>query len=656
MDSPNDLLWQAIRNNDNRKLVAALTAGADPNAMSGGDTPLCYVIKEQQAECVAALLNSPNTNLNQYNQAGKFPLQMAAYYANYEIGKMLLDHGADKRRTYQGELLGDIAKKAEKEKRDFQGTAKRKKLSSLLPKRFFGPRSASSQAELLLLSKQLGYKKNKRGVCHAISMTAMQAILIDDFASYERRLNRIYSVGIEALVEHIHAAQAKRLAYFNIGKAKYAEYCKDKSEEDIDIELLCHSVNFKAQEFAYSSLTETEKIDVDIPAFFDSIEVHQIDYKHRHLKQLSARLQPGDLSFESRHLKNIDLVGQKGIENNVVVANQTIGIYNRSELLAYFHSLRSAIESSHYIRNKKKSISIKLDNSNHSILVSYDCARKEWMLVDANRLHVDGIVRYPAGTGESDLVNDVSGSLFSKNSEDNTIFAASFYCKREDQPKLSRCLARWMRSDVYRNLHAINPDRAKMRSKGDHGNSYYKMVNKHDHKNKVSELEAIGFEAGSFLQRHKTLITGSTGAAAVAGVTLVALFFLPLGAIPLGVFVPIYIASTGMVLISGPGIGLLKDMSKQIKRNRLHASDLSKLKQSSSHEVILCELDPGALNIVMTSLEPSAANEFNKCIDVAALTSQSGFFQIKGKETSLPRILAPFDLQAPAPLVRRQKW
>ncbi len=91
-----ELFFQAVKVDNDRKIIELLQRGLDPNIIEAerGDTGLILALREGSMDVVAALLSSPQIDLEAKASNGDNALMIAAFKANLPAVRLLLARGA----------------------------------------------------------------------------------------------------------------------------------------------------------------------------------------------------------------------------------------------------------------------------------------------------------------------------------------------------------------------------------------------------------------------------------------------------------------------------------------------------------------------------------------------------------------------------------
>lgn len=187
-----------------------------------------------------------------------------------------------------------------------------------------------------------GYQGNLGGMCYGVAQMAMQAALVDELAVFDERIQllRCYDGSADLLKAHID--QAKEVIKLFPGKVPKA-----------------------AQRY------------LDIQAFFDGIELYQLGYS-KHKDIVDARSQDEGSGYLLPILTSQKITANNGKITTAAIIQGNFKKQNIAELLKQL--ARHAEESG------KVSFSIGMSANAHAINVSYNPAKKQWVIMDANHL------------------------------------------------------------------------------------------------------------------------------------------------------------------------------------------------------------------------------------------------------------------------------
>jgi hypothetical protein len=192
--------------------------------------------------------------------------------------------------------------------------------------------------DLLKLGQTLGYPLNKEGLCQGFSGMLSQAWLVNDTKTFFKRLNFIetYNNDFERLKTDI-----------------------DKARE--------HAKNNR-----YADLDETTMLLLEIPAFYDGVELYLMPHQHKDLLANDAITQ-----------ENIDtiysLVRPKQLEqDNVSIVLNKPYAFDRRSLINYLEDLKKTLGS------QGSTAPIFLRSGEHTVSLRYSEQKKTWQYVDTN--------------------------------------------------------------------------------------------------------------------------------------------------------------------------------------------------------------------------------------------------------------------------------
>lgn len=176
----------------------------------------------------------------------------------------------------------------------------------------------------------LGYdSSSNKGKCFGVAQTAVVQVLLKNLKNFDRFFETIHHISKKDLVDKIKLSKDKHI--------------------------------------------------LNIPAYIQSIELYQQPHTFSS-KFFSNNERPKfqDYKFVRRFVLPKVLKNQGGIADALSFS----GIYDLSELTAYFESLRKAVEKVRYF----DPLALVLKNKNHAITIGYYPDTKKWVLIDANNL------------------------------------------------------------------------------------------------------------------------------------------------------------------------------------------------------------------------------------------------------------------------------
>lgn len=181
---------------------------------------------------------------------------------------------------------------------------------------------------------------------------------------------------------------------------------------------------------------------LDIEEFFNGVLLYQQS------KTCTELLEEEEKTYAQNTLRSFPLTCSVNLENINATPKRIdsfSGCYSEEELSVFFHTLRTAFLES------TSTTSLILNSSNHSISVSYDALRDEWIFIDANQLP-GKFIRDPAQLATHVL------SAFSAN--ETAIFTTHAYVSCHDENISKQCLSSWKNNETWQNMHRTNPSKA----------------------------------------------------------------------------------------------------------------------------------------------------------------------------------------------------
>jgi hypothetical protein len=158
-----------------------------------------------------------------------------------------------------------------------------------------------SQKTLVQHAQSLGYISSVSGVCAGVSGMAVQAILADDLKTFDRRLNKILSTPVGELPQQIKLAKekyiqlvatAKEATYKSLGNEINLFKAKQNTAVISDAEKKSLNVSFQRmlnssiQSNVDNALKNNNQVELDIPNFYEGIELYFQPRKYDPIKTL----------------------------------------------------------------------------------------------------------------------------------------------------------------------------------------------------------------------------------------------------------------------------------------------------------------------------------------------------------------------------------
>ncbi|MCF6777168.1 hypothetical protein L3V83_11400 [Thiotrichales bacterium 19X7-9] len=223
--------------------------------------------------------------------------------------------------------------------------------------------------------KALGYHPDDKGVCYGISHMGTQALLRNDFATFQKRMELIHSLSQTDLTSQIEAAEAKR--------------------------------------FLKQPLSERDNLLLSIKPFFDGISVYQNAFSKSDLT-VKQNIHPM-ISHQDYHVGN-ELFNDSSSEEGVYTQSKELRIFNRKSLKEFLRLNESKMlevedidESVMPSRDgyerigatKKDVLSYSISNGGHTISLAFD--KEQWHVINHDQIY--------CGTNKSKLADVIMDAL-----------------------------------------------------------------------------------------------------------------------------------------------------------------------------------------------------------------------------------------------------
>lgn len=264
---------------------------------------------------------------------------------------------------------------------------------------------ALSDYDLFQLMHALGYKSDDQGICAGVAGMGGQAILADDFKTFEERLERI------------------------------GRLVQQYKEQGGDL-----------QEMIQKDKASLEK-DHDLMAFLEGIELyHQINlYPH-----LSMEKMPSSNAHVAKNLKIINAIGLSSklkSEGGVSVIQKIAGMYTESDLIQYFALLKPLFI-------QEKPLTLTLDSCDHRVTVGYDKKTDSWLLINAADLTNKRLKE------DKDIAKAIYESFEEPNEPSSYIALATYMeATRKDQKALQKEIAALQAKAEFQLLHSLSREK-----------------------------------------------------------------------------------------------------------------------------------------------------------------------------------------------------
>ena len=197
--------------------------------------------------------------------------------------------------------------------------------------------------------RALNYGITGAGECYGLSQMAMQAFFAKDMETFNRRLEIIYQMPLDAFFDDFYRLREQKEQLLIEGR-------QDKADE-------------------------INALIIDLYAFFDGIALNQRPILYLFGENYQPLSQKQDIRKTGLITRPVALETkdeQGNYPNQPMVLSSLTGAYNRQELRNYFKLLKNNLGN--------QSFSLNLLANMHSIMLAYDAKTKRWLLVDPSHL------------------------------------------------------------------------------------------------------------------------------------------------------------------------------------------------------------------------------------------------------------------------------
>lgn len=292
----------------------------------------------------------------------------------------------------------------------------------------------TGQSWMIKRAQALGYKSDKEGICYGDAHLFMQAILAEDVASFNTRLELINSIPsrlfkiprrfFEPVDSENMQAQAQRV--FNY---------LSKEEKDQVISLMQSNGNDEEAFLAHW---------IDIHAFFNGIETYfqqeayeDLAPKHEHV---NAQLPDMGLRFATP----LKLDDQKlDDQQAITLCDNFSGNYSKETLTRYFESLQQQFV------NADVSVGLVFNAARHAISVGYDKNTQQWMFRDSNKSPAEMISLEDAKL----LAHRVTEAFGAEGEDDRVVFATTVFAATTHKNTVKNSIDAWKKTQTYQEIH-----------------------------------------------------------------------------------------------------------------------------------------------------------------------------------------------------------
>lgn len=298
-----------------------------------------------------------------------------------------------------------------------------------------------SHDKLIDFVKQLKYPIDSNGMCYGLSVMAMQAILANDFDTFNRRLNAMASISTDEFAERVEEIEQKRMAFIKGHKdALLKTLDLSPAIDDITFykELEKHKNDLEVKNYHLSrnninenkAFTEAERDLIDVRGFLEKVALYHAPEKFLQLFEKDARIVG----------QHADLIFSLGLPFNLAVekVSASTGLYTLEKLTDLFKLLCPAQPGF------KPPAALLLSSSDHAITVSYDSEKQCWLIINTYDLS-----KRECKT-ESEIAKEVL-TAFSENSV--AVFNTEIYCTKAQAQQIETWFSEVSKSPAWLTLH-----------------------------------------------------------------------------------------------------------------------------------------------------------------------------------------------------------
>lgn len=298
----------------------------------------------------------------------------------------------------------------------------------------------AGQDPIIKLMKALGYTSNEEGVCFGIASMALQAALVNDMTTLNKRLDFIYSHTTEELVKLINEAKEEQ---------KKARSLPSRPEADAK-----------------------RRIILDILPFLEGIEIYHQPYQYNKLFRKPAH---GQNVRKSSKLVKPSILDDKV---KIIEPRTFTGVYTEKELKSYFSSLHESFKGCNL------PVTIELSSGNHTMAIVYDPNSGAWSFIDAN--HKPVVTSLTNDNFVNDMTDHIKSGFYFGEFNGYAIFKTAFRTLSTNADELVPYIDNWKSRSEMKSM--LNVDEIKSKAKDSWGSSWITVAADNNETDKVKEL------------------------------------------------------------------------------------------------------------------------------------------------------------------------
>jgi ankyrin repeat protein len=305
----------------------------------------------------------------------------------------------------------------------------------------------------------IDYPVNAGGMCVGIECMGGLAILAEDLDTYNERLKRLEQSSPAELAVRVHEVKLKQRYLIKIAKSDALAEVELKSEMKLssfneNSSRLQKNILDEKLKRIEDNLTQEEKFFLEVPAFFDNVQIITRPYLHYQF-----------LEKQPTSLQNIDdvlpfIISKKLEESGGVkrLDERFSGVYTHTELNQFFLILQNEFRMQPVFNHP---FFIRMSNEKHGISVSYHFTKQCWVLIDANQLPVKYF----------DLISEFCQKIYTAFScKEMAIFTTTFFTTQKHHDALKNKIDNLKNSPAWKGMHRVT--RKKAASSDGHGTTW----------------------------------------------------------------------------------------------------------------------------------------------------------------------------------------
>jgi hypothetical protein len=366
---------------------------------------------------------------------------------------------------------------------DFNHPSRLKQLKTSLSRafdiRFRQQNWFMDKMRLLRQPDEVRYASIKQGHCKGYSYMSMLSILgstrneqgeLSGVVRLERMSEQLLLQSPQEFNEHIHYLEQKRLHLFKEAKTQVDnmdEHQVTTELETLQLEAAATYPQKKQQLIQHifeqqqkQTFSESELAILDIPNFFDGIELFQNTRAHDELKREDYpwiwSTQPIETMFPLLMPKPLEEVG------GIAVVSEKSGVFlknnaeNKDELELYFEALRQQFKGVDF------PITLQLGANSHMMSAHYDPTQDTWIFINSNQKSrsQNAVIKT---SSSAELAQRVRTGFFTQKLP-HVIITTTLCVAKNHEPALKQQVTQLQQNSTLQTLFEITPQKMQARS------------------------------------------------------------------------------------------------------------------------------------------------------------------------------------------------